>query len=220
MLYTVPPSAESPNDARLERLLAVLTPSPQRFTYISTTGVYGDHRGAVVNEETPVNPGSAHAAKRVAAERALVDWAARSGCAVVILRVPGIYGPGRLGVDRIRARQPVIRNEDAGPGNRIHVDDLVACCMAALDENTPAGIYNVGDGDHRTSTWFSNEVARQAGLASPPAISMEQAEKEFSPMRLSFLRDQRRVDTRKMREILGVTIRYPNPEQGIAASLE
>ncbi len=219
VLYTVPPSNESQSDLRLQRLLEALDPAPTRFVYISTTGVYGDHGGATVSEETPSQPGSDHAARRVAAEDALNSWTTETGCIAVVLRVPGIYGPGRLGIDRIREGSPVIEEGDAGPGNRIHVDDLVACCTAALAEHVPAGVYNVGDGDHRTSAWFTNEVARQCELPAPPTISMAEARREFSPMRMSFLGESRRVDTQKMHEVLGVKLKYANPEAGIAASL-
>ena len=220
VLYTVPPARDASQDVRLERLLAALDPAPQRFVYISTTGVYGDHGGGDVNEETPVSPGSSNAALRVAAENALNEWADRTGCDAVVLRVPGIYGPGRLGVERIREQSPIVRDEDVGPGNRIHVDDLAACCAAALDDSTPAGIYNVGDGDHRTSAAFTKEVARQLNLPPPPEISMAEAERQFSPMRLSFLKDHRRVDTTKMRDALGVIPKYADPAEGIAASLD
>jgi nucleoside-diphosphate-sugar epimerase len=220
ILYTVPPARNSASDARLERLLAKLDPTPQRFVYISTTGVYGDHGGAPVDEDTPVNPASPHAAKRVVAEETLRAWAADNACEAIVLRVPGIYGPGRLGIERIREQSPIVREADVGPGNRIHVDDLATCCAAALADDVPAGIYNVGDGDHRSSTAFTFEVARQLGLPPPPTISMEQAEEQFSPMRLSFLRDKRRVDTRKMREVLGVELQYPNPGDGLGASLD
>lgn len=219
VLYTVPPSNESPSDVRLQRLLDALDPLPTRFVYISTTGVYGDHGGAAVSEKTPASPGSSRAARRVAAEDALNAWAAGTDCTAVILRVPGIYGPGRLGIGRLREGSPIIEERDAGPGNRIHVDDLAACCVAAMSANVPAGIYNVGDGDHRTSTWFANEVARQCELPAPPTISMEDARREFSPMRMSFLGESRRVDTQKMRDVLGVKLKYANPEAGIAASL-
>lgn len=220
VLYTVPPARNGPQDLRLERLLAVLDPAPRRFVYISTTGVYGDHRGGTVDEQTPVSPGSPNAALRVAAENALTEWAVHAGCDAVILRAPGIYGPGRLGIERIRGQSPIVRDADVGPGNRIHVDDLAACCVAALKEAAPAGIYNVGDGDHRTSASFTKEVARQVGLPPPPEIGMAEAEQQFSPMRLSFLRDQRRVDTSKMRNVLGVTPRYSDPVDGIRASLD
>jgi nucleoside-diphosphate-sugar epimerase len=191
VLYTVPPARTSMSDVRLERLLSVLRPVPRRFVYISTTGVYGNRDGATVDEASPL-----------------------------ILRAPGIYGPGRLGVERLRARAPVIAEQEASPGNRIHADDLVRCCEAALVSEVPPGIYNVGDGDNRTSTWFINEVARQCKLKAPPTIAMQQAEREFTPMRLSFLRESRWVDTAKMRDVLGVTPRYANAEDGIRASLQ
>lgn len=219
VLYTVPPSSGAAADERLDRLLGELTPAPQRFVYISTTGVYGNRDGATVDEETPVNAESGSAKRRVAAEDLLRSWGPQQTCDIVILRVPGIYGPHRLGVERIREGLPIIAEDDTGPGNRIHVDDLVSCCSAALSGDAPAGVYNVGDGDHRSSTWFTNEVARQCGLEAPPTISMAAAEREFSPMRLSFLRESRRVDTHKMRAVLGVGLRFPNPEDGIAASL-
>lgn len=218
VLYTVPPKGPSP-DERLQKYLAMLSPSPQRLAYISTTGVYGDCGGQTVFETTAVNPSNERAMRRVAAEEQLAEWAADSDCELVILRAPGIYGPGRLGIDRIRAGMPMLAAADANPGNRIHVDDLATCCIAALSSDVPAGIYNVGDDDHRSSTWFTGEVARQVGLPSPPEISREQANVEFSPQRLSFMSESRRVDTTKMREVLGVVPRYANPEDGIRASL-
>jgi nucleoside-diphosphate-sugar epimerase len=218
VIYTVPPKGPSP-DERLQRFLALLAPAPQRLVYISTTGVYGDCGGNTVIESTAMNPSNERAERRVAAEVQLADWAADRGCELVILRAPGIYGPGRLGVERIQARMPILSEADANPGNRIHVDDLATCCIAALSSDVPAGIYNVGDNDHRSSTWFTGEVAGQSGLPAPPEISREQANVEFSPQRLSFMSDSRRVDTTKMRDVLGVTPRYANPEDGIRASL-
>ena len=219
VLYTAPPSQKHEADIRLERLLNMLNPAPSRFVYVSTTGVYGDCGGAMVDETRPADPQSGRARLRVAAEQALASWCGVHGVDLVILRVPGIYGPGRLGVERIRARAANIRESEANPGNRIHVDDLVRCCGAAIPAVVPAGIYNVGDGDHRSATWFAGEVARQCGLGAPPTISREDAEREFSAMRLSFLGESRRIDTTKMREVLGVTPRYPDAADGIAASL-
>ena len=220
VLYTVPPAATAVSDVRLRNLLDRLSPLPARFVYISTTGVYGDRGGETVAEMTPVNATSGRARRRVAAEELLHGWGAQAGCDILILRVPGIYGPGRLGIERIRDGLPVIDAAETGPGNRIHVDDLVLCCNAAVTTSVPAGIYNVGDGDHRSSTWFTNEIARQCDLPAPPTITMAEAEQQFSPMRMSFLRESRLVDTTKMRETLGVTPRYADPSEGIRASLE
>ena len=211
VLYTCPP--DGPTDQRVRRFTAALPHEPARFVYISTTGVYGDCRGALVSEEMPVNPGSRLSKPRVDAEDFLRTWTER----LVVLRVPGIYGPGRLGVDRIAAGEAYLREAEANPGNRIHVDDLVACCLAALSVRTPAGVYNVGDGDYRSATWFANEVARQAGLRAPQEISRARAAQEFSPTRLAFLASSRKIDTTRMREVLGVTPR--SPEEGIQQSL-
>jgi nucleoside-diphosphate-sugar epimerase len=217
VLYTIPPGGDG--DQRLQRFLALLSPAPKRFVYISTTGVYGNCRGGVVTEDSPLNPTTRLSKPRVAAESLLENWADETGCSLVILRVPGIYGPGRLGLERIASGAAMLTEADANPGNRIHVDDLVDCCLAALETDTPPGVYNVGDGDTRSATWFSGEVARQAGLPTPPQVSRQQAEREFSPMRLAFLSESRIVDTTKMRKVLGVTPRYADAADGICASL-
>ena len=220
LLYTVPPRADVDGDPRLETLLSHLKPAPQRFVYLSTTGVYGDRRGRRVDETATMAPASDRAKRRAAAEALLQSWCDEHGTERVILRVPGIYGPGRLGVERLRSGAPVIAEAEAGPGNRIHVDDLAACCIRALEADAPAGIYNVGDGDHRSSTSFAKSVARLAGLPAPPEISRADAENTFGEGRLSFLRESRIVDTRQMRDVLGFVPRYTDPEAGIRASLD
>jgi nucleoside-diphosphate-sugar epimerase len=218
LLYTVPPRGDD-RDERLARLLGVLDPLPQRIVLVSTTGVYGDHGGTAVDESFETRPGSRRSQMRVIAEQQLIDWAHEKGVSWVVLRVPGIYGPGRLGLDRLAAGEPSIREEDAYPGNRIHVDDLVSCYLAALDPTRPGGIYNVGDGDHRSSTWFAAETARQAGLPEPPQISRQEARQRFSPMRYSFVSESRRIETQRMRTELGITPRFADPVAGITASL-
>ena len=219
VLYTVAPSAESDQDLRLQRFLASLNKPPQAFVYISTTGVYGDRGGNRVDEDAKPEPQTARARRRVAAEDLLQEWSTAHSVRLVVLRAPGIYGPGRLGLERIRSGAPLLCETDANPGNRIHADDLAGCCIAALTSMTAQGVFNVGDGDERSSTWFAGEVASQAGLDAPPAISREDAEATFSARRLSFLRESRRVDTTRMRNVLGVTPKYPNAEDGIRASL-
>ncbi|HSM30608.1 MAG TPA: NAD-dependent epimerase/dehydratase family protein [Woeseiaceae bacterium] len=220
VVYSVPPASDQPGDPRLHRFLTLLPHPPARIVYLSTTGVYGNRDGARVDETCEPRPESARAERRLAAERLLAEWCTGRDTVAVVLRIPGIYGPGRLGTEGIRSGMPVLDEKDANPGNRIQVDDLAACCIAALSPDVPDGIYNVGDGDHRSGSWFTGEVARQAGLPAPPAISFAEAQTTFSPMRLSFLRESRIVDTTKMREVLGVTPKYADAADGIAASLK
>ncbi len=212
LLYTVPPAPNENSDVRLQKLINMLQPPPQRFVYISTTGVYGDHRGATVNEQSALLASRDRSKRRLSAESIVRSWAQERDVEVTVLRVPAIYGPARLGVERIRNREPQIRESDAHPGNRIHVDDLVSCCIAALRGNAPAGIYNVGDGDHRSPTAFAKEVALQAGLEMPPEISRKEAGKLAAESRV--------VDATRMRDVLGVTPKYPNAADGIRATLK
>ena len=164
VLYTCPPDGE--DDERLQRFLSLLEPAPTRFVYISTTGVYGDCHGAVVSENAAVVANNPMAKARISAETLLAKAAKNAGYELVILRAPGIYGPGRLPLQRLEEGGAFLTEQDASPGNRIHVDDLASCCLAALSEDAPAGIYNVGDGDNRSATWFASEVARQADRKS------------------------------------------------------
>jgi len=217
VLYTVPP--ESHENARLENFLRNLGSEVQRIVYLSTTGVYGDRGGAVVTEKYAPKPTTDRAKYRRAAEERLLEWGSEKSAEIMVLRVPGIYGPDRLGVSRLAAKDAVISEVDANPGNRIHVDDLAACCIAAMTLDVPTGIYNVGDGDYRSSTWFAKTVARLADMSAPREIARDEALRTFSSRRLSFLAESRRIDVSKMRDTLGCVPRYRDAEDGIRASL-
>ena len=219
LLYTVPPAPNADPDPRLPRLLGLLNTHPERIVYLSTTGVYGNRDGKLTGESTTPAPLQQRAVRRRDAEILLQEYAAGNGCELAILRVPGIYGPGRLGFQRILSGAPVIAEEDATPGNRIHVDDLAACCVDALRSALPIGVCNVGDGDYRSGTWFANRTAELAGLPSPPPVTWADAEASFSEERLSFLSEPRRIDTHKMTDVLGFVPRYADPDEGIRASL-
>ena len=218
IVYLAPPPPHGDHDARLRRFLAALGDArPAAFVYLSTTGVYGDTRGERVDESSPTVPGSERARRRLDAESAARDWCAARGVRFACLRVPGIYGPHRLPLDRLRRGEPALRPEDAGPGNRIHVDDLVSACVAALDRPVD-GVINVGDGDHASTTVYLQRVAALAGLPAPRLVTREEATTQIGPGMLEFLVESRRVDTRRMRDELGVVPRH-DLDSGVAASL-
>ena len=220
VIYLVPPPATGLSDPRIERFLAALPATPGRIVYISTTGVYGDAGGATVTEDTPPVPVTDRARRRLAAETALRAWCEGQKVEWAILRVPGIYGPGRLPLDRLRRGEPALSESEAGPGNRIHVEDLAEICVTALLKPQACNrVYNVGDGDHTTSTAFLGIVARLAGLAPPPQLPLTQLQALKSATALSFLGESRRVDTTRLRTELGFKPRYGNLEESIRASL-
>jgi nucleoside-diphosphate-sugar epimerase len=217
--YLVPPPETGASDPRLECFLAAIQGArPAALLYMSTTGVYGDSRGQPVTEDSPVAPANDRSRRRVAAEVAARAWCAAHDVRCVVLRVPGIYGPGRLPLERLRRGEPALLPEDAGPGNRIHVDDLAAACVAAL-ERPVHGVFNVSDGNPATTTEFLQRTAALAGLPPPPLVALADAAGRISPGMLAFLRESRRVDNRRMRDELGVELRYARLDDGILASL-
>lgn len=219
LLYTVAPDSDADEDPRLSRMLDLLAPAPARIVYMSSSGVYGDCSGRLIDENQPANPGNQRAQRRLHAEEKLQRWCSAENARLITLRVAGIYGPGRLGRKRILAGEPVIAESEAHPGNRIHVDDLARCCVAAMTTDAASGIYNISDGDHRSPGSFSQAVAELAGLRPPPQIALSEALATFSSTRLSFLRESRRLDNSKMLAELNPALRYASTEAGICASL-
>ncbi len=219
IVYLVPPPDAGTTDLRLQCFLDALgSAGPGVFVYLSTTGVYGDSGGAAVDEDTPPNPGKDRSRRRLDAEGRASAWCAERGIPCVVLRVPAIYGPQRLPLDRLLRGEPVLQPEASRPGNRIHVDDLVAACLRALAQRVD-GIYNLGDGDHRSMGAFMECVAELAGLPMPRRVTLAEARQELSPGLLAFMAEARTVRVDRMRTELGLQIRYADVEQGIRQSL-
>jgi nucleoside-diphosphate-sugar epimerase len=219
VVYLAPPPESGTTDPRLATFLAQIEHvTPAVFVYISTTGVYGDADGALVDEFTPVAPSNDRSRRRVAAESTAQTWCAARGVRCVILRVPGIYGPDRLPLERLRRREPALRGEDAGPGNRIHVDDLVATIVAAVDRLSAQGVFNVTDGDYASTTTYLQLTAAAAGIEPPVLISKAEALSKIPTGMLTFLLESRRVDNRRMLADLGLQLQYPTLQSGVLAS--
>jgi nucleoside-diphosphate-sugar epimerase len=220
LYYLVPPAADGIRDVRFERFLEHLQDPVARIVYLSTTGVYGNREGALVDEETPPAPQSQRAVRRLAAENALRAHADALGLSWCILRVPGIYGPGRLPLERLRRGEPAIDPKEATPGNRIHVEDLTTVCVAAgRAQNADRRIYNVSDGTDDSLTTFLQRVARICNLPPPPLIGRAEARSRLTGPVWTFLVESRRIDNRRMREELGVALAYLDLDAGIRASL-
>lgn len=212
VLHCAPPPATGARDTRTANLLCALKRLPARVVYISTSGVYGDCHGQIVDETRLVNPQTPRARRRVDAERQLQEYSTN----VVILRAPGIYAADRLPLERLRAGTPVLRAEEDVYTNHIHADDLAAIAVRALEHDAPAGVYNVADdSDMRMGDWM-DLVARHAGLPPPPRRSREQISREVPEPLLSFMSESRRLDNRRMKQVLGARLRYRTVHEGLA----
>ena len=216
--YLAPPPSQGTMDPRMTRFLAALpTDRPHRIVYISTTGVYGDCAGEWVDESRPANPQVDRARRRYDAEQQLRHWHDTGNGTLVVLRVAGIYGPGKLPLDRLRSNTPMIGAEAAPWTNRIHIDDLVSVCEAAMARGADGAVYNVSDGHPGNMRDYFDRVADLYQLPRAPLIGADEARSSLSPGMLSYLAESRRLDNSRMLDELGVTLRYPDLASGLAA---
>ena len=217
--YFAPPPREGNTDERLRHCLAQFDAGlpPRRIVYISTSAVYGDCNGAWITEAQPVAPSTARGRRRLDAETRLRDWTQARGTGLVILRVPGIYGPGKLPLARLEQGLPVLQESEAPWTNRIHADDLAAICIAAMQADRPDVVYNVSDGHPSNMTDYFFRVADAAGLPRPPEVDREEAGRVLSPGMLSFLQDSRRMKNDKLLRELDITLQYPDLDAGLAS---
>ena len=183
--------------------------------YLSTTGVYGDTRGAWVDETSPLNPSSERSRNRVTAERQFMDWAAACDIPGFVFRLAGIYGPGRSALDQVRAGTARRIYKPGQIFSRVHVDDIVHALDAAIGMPGAAGVYNVCDDEPAPPWEVTAHAARICGLPVPPAIPFHRA--GLSPMARSFYADCRRVRNDRLKHDLGVSLAYPSFREGLAA---
>ena len=182
--------------------------------YLSTTGVYGDHGGDWVDETAPLTPATKRGKARVDAEAA---WAALE-LPLHIFRLAGIYGPGRGPFTKVRngtARRIIKKGQVF---SRIHVEDIATVLEASIDHPNPGAVYNVCDDDPAPPQDVLAHAAELLGLPLPPEVPFDQA--DMTPMARSFYSDSKRVRNDRIKQELGVKLRYPDYRSGLAALLE
>jgi nucleoside-diphosphate-sugar epimerase len=211
ILSSVPPDRVSASDPVLDHYGAALT--GRALFYLSSTGVYGDQQGAWVDEATPTiaQSGEGRRNARAEADLAWLNMGAR------VFRLPGIYGPGRSALERVREGKA--RRIDL-PGqvfSRVHVDDIASGVVAALMQDAPPGAYNLGDDLPCSGNEVTEHACRLLGLPLPPQESLEEA--NLSDMARGFYAENRRVANGKAKRVLGWRPQYPTYVEGLAALL-
>ena len=199
------------------RLCRPLLKQARWLGYLSTTGVYGDHGGGWVDENTPPKPGQSRSIERLAAEHGWQALALEAGTGLTIFRLPGIYGPGRSTLDQVKAGTARRIDKPGQFFSRAHVADIAATVLKAMAAPHAGGIYNVAD-DLPVST---GEVVAFAcellGLPVPPSIPWAEAAPAMSDMARSFYSESRRVHNERIKRDLGVVLRYPTYREGLRA---
>ncbi len=185
--------------------------------YLSTTGVYGDTGGRAVNETAALVPTAERSRRRIQAEFDWQDRAKTHGLPLHIFRLAGIYGPGRSPLDQVRAGTA---RRIAKPGHvfsRIHVDDIVQALLLSMTSPQPGAIYNLCDDEAAEQAEVVAYAFSLLGLEPPPLIDFDTAKPTMSPMQRSFWDDDRRIDNCRIKEDLGLRLKYPSYREGLAA---
>ncbi len=227
VLHLAPPPSGELSDWRLDPRTRALTRAlvqrslPKALVYGSTSGVYGDCQGRWVDETTPARPLTPRAWRRVDAEAA-VHWLGRAtGVRTTVLRIPGIYAPDREGGtprDRLLRGTPVLRDEDDVYTNHIHANDLARACVLALWRGRPQRNVNVVDNTELKMGDYFDLAADLYGLPRPPRVARDAASDQLPLMLLSFMSESRRLHNQRMKQELGLRLRYPTVAQGLVAS--
>jgi nucleoside-diphosphate-sugar epimerase len=215
LLVSAPPGEAG--DPALARFADAIGAAPhlERIVYLSSVGVYGDHAGAWVEETSACAPTSPRSCRRLESEEAWRAFAATSGVALDVLRLAGIYGPGRNALDKLRAGEARRIVKPGQAFNRIHVDDLAAIAVRLIATGGAGGVWNVADAEPAPPQDVIVFAAALLGLPPPPEEDFAAA--ALSPMAQSFYADNRRVRVDKLRRELGYRWLYPTYREGLRA---
>jgi nucleoside-diphosphate-sugar epimerase len=220
VLHTAPPSPQGARDTRTAHLIAALSKAkilPQQLVYISTTGVYGDCAGQLIDETRPLHPQTARAQRRVDAEQQLREWGKRGRVRISILRAPGIYSERRLPLERLSAGMPALKADEDGYSNHVHAEDLARMVIAALRFGHAGRMYNASDDSVLKMGDYFDLVADHCGLPRPPRLSRAEAIQRIPANVFSFMNESRRLSNSRLKKELRFKLRYPTVRDGIAA---
>ncbi|MEM8581453.1 MAG: SDR family oxidoreductase [Pseudomonadota bacterium] len=218
LLSAAPGPDGDPVLAELRDSIASVAPGLEWVGYLSTTGVYGDHKGGWVDENTPLTPATQRGQARVEAEAAWRALAEKAGLPLHIFRLAGIYGPGRGPFAKVRngTARRIIK-----PGqvfSRTHVEDIAQVLDASISQPNPGAAYNVCDDDPAPPEDVIAHAATLLNLPIPAAVDYETA--DMTPMARSFYAESKRVRNDRIKDDLGVALLYPSYREGLAALLQ
>jgi len=213
LLISAAPGADGdPVLGALDHMLVML-PHLEWVGYLSTIGVYGNADGAWIDESAPRAPSSERGRRRVIAEDAWLALGARTGVPVQIFRLPGIYGPGRSPLHKVAAGKSRRVIKEGQVFNRAHVEDIAQVVLASIQRPRAGGIYNVSDEEPAPPQDVITFAAELLGVEPPPEVDFATA--EMTPMARSFYSDNKRVGNARIKDELGVMLKYPTYREGL-----
>src|SRR5258706_12257858 len=213
VLHSAPPPSQGARDTRTAHLIAALAKAkslPQQLVYISTTGVYGDCAGELIDETRALHPQTGRARRRVDAERQLRVWGRRSPVRISILRAPGIYSAERLPLKRLEAGLPALNANEDTYSNHVHAEDLARMAASPLCFGPPGRMYNPIDGNLLKMGGNLGVFPHHYRVPPRPRLSRAEASARIPSNLLSFMNESRRLSNRRVRTAIRVELAYPS----------
>jgi nucleoside-diphosphate-sugar epimerase len=220
VLHLAPPPSEGGHDPRTRALAHALRgrTRPLALVYGSTSGVYGDCGGDLIDESRPLAPRTERALRRVDAESTVRFLGRSSGMRVSVLRIPGIYAADRVGGtprERLQRGTPVLQAQDDVYTNHIHANDLARACIAALWVGRAQRVVNVSDDTELKMGDYFDLAADLYGVPRPPRVTRDAAPGQLPLDVLSFMSESRRLDNQRMKRELRLALGYPTVREGL-----
>ncbi len=218
LLISTPPDDRGDPTFAIHAEDLIRIPTLEWVGYLSTTGVYGDRAGGIVDEQSEIRPNSKRGSRRVQAEEEWYSLLLNYGFPLHVFRLAGIYGPGRSALDSVRAGVARRINKPGQVFNRIHVEDIVQTLIASMNKPNPGAAYNLADDDPVPSWEVITYACEILGITPPPIIPYNEA--DMAPITRSFYNDNKRVSNQRIKNELGVNLKYPNYRAGIEGCLK
>jgi nucleoside-diphosphate-sugar epimerase len=202
LYYFIPPPSDHDTDIILENYLAQLSPLPQKIIYIGSSGIYGDHLGHIVDEDSALHIQTSRQKGRLAAETQLQNFSKKHHIPLALLRVAGIYGPHRLPIEAASKQEPLIYPEEAPLINHIYVKDLVSILVKLGQEISYHGILNICDGHPQAMGTLQAKLASY--LHYPPSVYQHFADvfAKASPMKREFMTQNKQLCDKRLKQLL------------------
>lgn len=217
LLVSTPPDDEGDPSFRAHAQDILKIPSLEWVGYLSTTGVYGNRDGGWVNETSETRPTAKRGARRIKAEEQWMSLHKSQNLPIHIFRLAGIYGPGRSALDSVRAGVARRINKPGQAFSRVHVEDIIQVLIASIHSPNPGSIYNVCDDYPAPSHEVIAHACKLLGRPAPPLIPYKEA--DLAPIARSFYADNKRVQNEKIKNELGVSLKYKNFQDGLEACM-
>ncbi|MEZ4270835.1 MAG: SDR family oxidoreductase [Myxococcota bacterium] len=215
LLISAPPGEEGDPWLQHHRQTMLRLTSLRWVGYLSSTGVYGDHSGAWVDESTRPKPTNPRAQRRLHAEQTWWRHWLVDKLPVHIFRLAGIYGPGRNAIEQLRSQRARLIHKPGQVFSRIHVDDIVQTLRRSMKAPSPGTLYNVSDDLPAPASAVMRFASQLLGVTPPPSLALN--DPRVGDMARSFYRDNKRVANRRIKDDLGVTLTYANYRIGLRA---